>query len=168
MDLVVRGADHEQVNAWLVAGEIALALGVFWSPPLNALKCPLLREDLVLLVRPGHPLLEGELTPERLASFPAVLVAPGGTPRGVADAAVPHFLLAPHLVQGSDLTVIFPRGLALAAGVPLGLEILPLPLDIGPFDVEMMWLARTDADPALAWLRARIIEVARARSEVAG
>lgn len=176
IDLVVRGADHEQVNAWLQSGEIALALGVFWSPPPHALKRPLLTEDFVLLVRPGHPLCAGELTPERLARFPAVLVAPGGTLRGVADdalaalnlhrrvaVAVPHFLLAPYLVRGSDLTAIFPRSLALAAGVPLGLAILPLPLDVGPFTISMMWLPRTDADPALAWLRARIEEVVRAR-----
>ncbi len=176
IDLVVRGADHEQVNAWLQAGEIALALGVFWNPPPNALKRPLLREDFVLLVRPGHPLTEGEITPERLAAFPAVLVAPGGVPRGFADTAlaalnlrrrvavaVPHFLLAPHLVRDSDLTVIFPRSLALAAGAPLGLSILPLPLDFGAATVSLMWLTRTDADPALAWLRGRIEEVVRAR-----
>jgi DNA-binding transcriptional LysR family regulator len=176
IDLVVRTADHDQVNAWLQSGEVALALGVFWAPPPNALKRPLLMEEFVLLVRPGHPLQEGELTPERLAAFPAILVAPGGSPRGIADAAlaaldlrrrvavaVPHFLLAPHLVRDSDLTVVFPRSLAVAAGAPLGLTILPLPLDIGPFMVEMMWLTRTDADPALAWLRARIAEVAERR-----
>jgi DNA-binding transcriptional LysR family regulator len=29
IDLVVRTADHDQVNAWLQSGEVALALGVF-------------------------------------------------------------------------------------------------------------------------------------------
>jgi DNA-binding transcriptional LysR family regulator len=59
--------------------------------------------------------------------------------------------------------VIFPRSLALAAGVPLGLSILPLPLDFGAATVSLMWLTRTDADPALAWLRGRIEEVVRVR-----
>jgi DNA-binding transcriptional LysR family regulator len=175
IDLVVRSGDRDQVLLWLREGVVDMALGVFPEPPAGALVEPLLREDFVLLLRPGHPLLEGELTPERLVAYPAVLVSPRGDPRGVADDAlealglrrrvavtVAHFLLAPHLLRGSDLTLVFPRTLAAGTGEALGLELRPLPLDVPPFTVQLLWLARTDRDPALAWLRGLVAQAAAA------
>ena len=160
IDLVVRTADHDQVNAWLQSGEVALA----WAsgPAAQRPEAPAADGGFVLLVRPGHP-LQGELTPERLAAFPAVLVAPGGGPRGIADAASPPWISAAAWPSRSSASlartwsatataVVFPRSLAVAAGAPLGRTILPLPLDIGPFMVEMMWLHARPPTPALAWL----------------
>jgi DNA-binding transcriptional LysR family regulator len=71
-------------------------------------------------------------------------------------ATVPHFLLAPHLLRGTDLTLIFPRRLAAVVGGPFGLEVRPLPLAIPPFTAQMLWPVRRDRDPALAWLRERV------------
>ena len=169
IDLVVRSGDREQVLAWLRAGEVQLAFGVFPNPPADTLVEPLMEEAFVLLVRAGHPLLDGELTPERLVEYPALLVSPRGDARGVADealaalglrrrvaATVAHFLLAPHLLRGTDLTLIFPRRLAALVGTACGLEVRPLPLAIPPFTAQMLWPARRDRDPALAWLRGLI------------
>jgi DNA-binding transcriptional LysR family regulator len=88
VDLVVRSGDREQMLAWLRADEVQLAFGVFPVPPAGTLVEPLLEEALVLLVRSGHPLLDGELTPARLVEYPALLVSPRGDARGVADDAL--------------------------------------------------------------------------------
>ena len=97
----------------------ALALGVLKALPRDIAFEHLFEERFVLVVRNDHPLLDGELTLERLAGFPAVLVAPtGDSRRGYVDSllaarglqrrvavTVPQFLLAPHLVTDSDLTL---------------------------------------------------------------
>ena len=36
----------------------------------------------------------------------------------------------------------------------------PLPVDIGPLTVDMVWLARRDADPTHQWLREQLQQVA--------
>jgi DNA-binding transcriptional LysR family regulator len=169
IDLVVRSGDRDLVIEWLREGAIDLTLGVFPVVPGDCLTAPLFTESFELLLRPGHPLLEGELTPARLAEFPAILVSPRGDPRGIVDAAlaelglrrrvavtVAHFLLAPHLLLDSDLTLVFPRSLAAAIAAPYWLVTRPLPLDLPHFTVEILWLRRNDAHPALTWLRGLI------------
>jgi DNA-binding transcriptional LysR family regulator len=133
----------------------------------------LFRDSFELLLRPGHPLLDGELTPQRLAGFPAILVSPTGDPRGVVDGAlarlglarrvavtVPHFLMAPHLIRASDLTLVFPRRLVAVIAQPFGLITRPLPLALPEFVAKAVWLKRNDAHPPLLWLRRLIRDVA--------
>jgi DNA-binding transcriptional LysR family regulator len=128
----------------------------------------------VLVVRQGHPLLEGALTLERLAGFPAVLVAPqGDSRRGYLDSllaarglqrriavTVPQFLLAPHLLLETDLTLVLPRRVAEVGARPLGLALRDLPEEAAAFHASMAWHRRLDNDPALVWLRALIGEAA--------
>jgi DNA-binding transcriptional LysR family regulator len=43
----------------------------------------------------------------------------------------------------------------------LGLRVLPPPLEVPGFSMAMLWHERSHADPAHAWLRRRIAEVAK-------
>src|SRR5918998_1204071 len=45
-------------------------------------------EAFCTLMRPGHPLAEGELTPERFVSAPHVLHSPNGSRDGALDAVL--------------------------------------------------------------------------------
>jgi DNA-binding transcriptional LysR family regulator len=66
---------------------------------------------------------------------------------------VPQFLLAPHLVTDSDLTLVLPRRVAEVGARPLGLAVRDLPEGISSFNASMVWHRRLDNDPALVWLR---------------
>ena len=73
---------------------------------------------------------------------------------------VESFLLAPFLLQGTDLvTLVLER-----AGPHLertaAVRLLEPPLDLPPITEMLWWHPRHTADPAHAWLRARIAEIA--------
>jgi LysR family cys regulon transcriptional activator len=59
------------------------------------------------VVPPGHPLLDGPLTLQRLAQFPIVTYEPGYTGRSHIDEAFAAARLAPHIVLSAmDADVI--------------------------------------------------------------
>jgi DNA-binding transcriptional LysR family regulator len=60
----------------------------------------------------------------------------------------------------SDLLAVLPASFV-AASAPGEVVAKPLPVEIGPLTVDMVWLARRDADPAHQWLRDRIAGAAR-------
>jgi DNA-binding transcriptional LysR family regulator len=103
-----------------------------------------------------------------------VLVAPGGTPRGLVDEllekrglsrrvmlALPHFLVAPHFVAESDLLLTLAERVARRYAPLLDLEVHPLPLPLAGFSVHALFHARTQADPAHRYLRKLLLDVAR-------
>lgn len=166
IDLHVHSGDRRQIETLLRDGEVDFALGPFggargrWDVEL------LYEEGFSLVVRPDHPLLDGEVTPERMVRYPAVLVSPGGSRRGIVDEAlaelglrrrvavvVSHFLLAPHLLPGSDLVLLLATRVAELAARPLGLAVCPPPLGLGHYGAVAAWPA-DNANPArLAWIR---------------
>jgi DNA-binding transcriptional LysR family regulator len=166
IDLIVRAGEWAQMLAWLDEDAIDLAIGVFRDPPPQLSGEDLFAERYVLVLRAGHPLLDGEPTPARLAGYPAVLVSPRGDPHGIGDAAlaqlglrrrvavtVSHFLLAAFLLRDSDLTLIYPEWLARLVAPPLGLVMQPPPLDLPSFTSRMLWPRRHHRDPPSLWLR---------------
>ncbi|MGW5101077.1 LysR family transcriptional regulator [Streptomyces sp. NPDC004100] len=126
-----------------------------------------LHEDRMLgVVRAGHPLLEGELTPERFATESGHLsVSRRGRLRGPIDDELAALGLERHVVgsvgtypaslfvlRESDLIGLVSEG-ARALAEALGLVVFPVPLPLPPLPVGIAWHPRHDADPAHAWLR---------------
>lgn len=134
----------------------------------------LYRERLVCLVRKDHPQVKKRLHLAAWTSMRHVLVAPNGTPGGVVDAAltelgarrrvavaVPHFLLAPHVVAESDLIVTVGERVAAAFAQLLPLRVVEPPVKLPTFDLRMYWHERLHRDPAQQWFR----EVVRRSAE---
>lgn len=139
-----------------------------------------LYEDRMLgVVRAGHPLLEGELTPERFASEAGHLsVSRRGRLRGPIDDALAALGLVRQVVgsvgtypaslfvlRDTDLVGIVSRGSRPLAET-LGLVTFPIPLPLPPLEVGLAWHPRHDADPAHAWLRATVKELMAERIAV--
>ena len=118
------------------------------------------------------------MTLEKYLELAHVLVTPRGGRTGIVDDAlvkigrtrrvavtVPHFLVAPFLVERSDLVVTLPSriGHALAPAVKLRALPPPLELDVPGFDIRLVWHARDHVDRAHAWLRALITTVTKVR-----
>ncbi len=174
------GHSHgDEVHDRLRSGELDLALGVArkeQSPGIQS--APLLEERFVCVVREGHPLLRGALTVARFVAARHAFIAPRGRPGGAVDdalaalghkrrvaLAVPHFLVAPHVIARTDLVLTVAERIALAFAALLPLRVLPPPVTLPGFTLSLIWHERNEVDPAQAWLRSRISEVAAGLAE---
>ncbi len=86
------------------------------------------------------------------------VLAEKGFKRKVA-VTVGHFLMAPLLVDSSDLVATEPRRLFGPLANRLPLRLFPPPIAIPSFRVVQTWHARHDNDPGHQWLRRVIREV---------
>jgi DNA-binding transcriptional LysR family regulator len=68
---------------------------------------------------------------------------------------VNQYHTAGRVLLRSDLLAVLPASFV-AASAPGPVEVRPLPVEIGPLTVDMVWLARREADPAHRWLRERV------------
>jgi DNA-binding transcriptional LysR family regulator len=134
-----------------------------------------LREErLVCLVRAGRTDLKEPLTLEQFCALSHVLIAPRGG-KGIVDrrlaerglvrrvaVQVPHFLVAPFLVAGSDLVLTVAESVARTFLPLLPLRVLEPPLELPPAAYWQVWHERSHRDAAHAWLRGQIAEAVQA------
>ncbi|WP_374122122.1 LysR family transcriptional regulator [Frankia sp. AiPa1] len=126
----------------------------------------------VLVVRAGHPLTEGPLTPARLADARHVVATRRGRFQGPLDealaahgvrrtvaAAVPSHTVALSLVAQSDLVGLAPHRLGRVGLASIGLVALDLDLDLPRLRICLAWHPRHDTDAPHRWLRAHIRNV---------
>ncbi|GGO35933.1 LysR family transcriptional regulator [Streptomyces lasiicapitis] len=135
---------------------------------------PLFDDVMVGVVRPGHPLLQGELTPKRFAAADHLTVSRKGRMAGPIDAALAEQGLRRRVVGNvstypSALFILLRTDLvglsmtwARPLTEPLGLVTFPIPLELPPLRIAMAWHPRHDADPAHAWLRGCVRELVAA------
>jgi DNA-binding transcriptional LysR family regulator len=124
----------------------------------------LFRDRFIGVVRMGHPLSRGKITPVRYAAGRHILVSRQGLDKGPIDEA-----LAPLGLEREIVTIVggFASALALArasdliASVPerhtgnlrAGMHSFSLPVPAPEVTVSLLWHPRLDADPAHRWLR---------------
>ena len=70
------------------------------------------------------------------------------------------FLLAPFLLQGTDLVAVVPERAASHLRRTADVRFLEPPMALPPITEMLWWNPRRTMDPAHAWLRARIAEIA--------
>jgi DNA-binding transcriptional LysR family regulator len=140
----------------------------------------LFRDRFMGVVRAGHPLLTGPVTPERYAACKHVVASRKETFTGPVDGAleefglkreivavVPGFPDALRIARQSDLVALAPHsclGSALMRVGPLTEELVSfkLPVRTPEIMISAMWHPRMDADPAHRWLRDTVMAVCRA------
>lgn len=128
-------------------------------------------DEMLGVVRPGHPLLQGELTAKRFAAADHLTVSRKGRMAGPVDAALAELGLRRRVVGNvstypSSLFILLRSdlvGLSMSWARPLldplGLVTFPVPLELPPLRIGMAWHPRHDADPAHAWLRGCVREL---------
>jgi len=158
-------------SAPLRDGTVDLETGVVGKTTGPEVRTQALFQDRFIgVVRLGHPLCQGEITPARYAAGQHILVSRRGLDRGVIDEAleplglerrvatiVDGFATALALVRTSDLIVGVPE--RHTANLRAGLHSFPLPVPSPPITVSMLWHPRLDADPAHRWLRRCVRDV---------
>lgn len=124
----------------------------------------LFRDRYVGVVRMGHPLTKGKITPSRYAAGKHIHVSREGFDRGPIDESLKPFGLEREIatiVGGFATALALARGSDLIASVPerhtgtlrAGMHSFSLPVAIPEFTVSLLWHPRQDADPAHRWLR---------------
>ena len=132
----------------------------------------LFRDRFIGVVRAGHPLSQGEVTPARYAAGGHIYVSRRGLDKGPIDEALKSLGLAREvmtIVAGFSTALALARATELIVSVPerhtaslrAGMHSFPLPLTLPAFTVAMLWHPRMDADPAHRWLRACLRDVCK-------
>ncbi|WP_180683845.1 LysR family transcriptional regulator [Tepidicella baoligensis] len=122
--------------------------------------------EYVLVMRQGHPLAEGPLTLDDYCAARHLLVSFSGRPWGFVDEAlaaksrrrrvvltVNQFFTAGQVVATSDLLTVLPRHFVGMTGQEHALVHRPLPLDMPPVHVDMLWHRQAQSSGAQRWLR---------------
>jgi DNA-binding transcriptional LysR family regulator len=152
-------------------GTVDLETGVVGKTASPELRTQgLFRDRFIGVVRPGHALCEGEITPARYSAGSHISVSRRGLERGPIDEAleplglerqivtiVSGFSTALALVRSSDLIASVPE--RHTANLRTGMYSFELPLSSPQFTVAMLWHPRLDADPVHRWLRGCLREV---------
>jgi DNA-binding transcriptional LysR family regulator len=124
----------------------------------------LFRDRFIGVVRVGHALSQGEITPARYAAGRHIGISRRGLDKGPIDEAMKSFGLEREIVAivgGFSTALALARASDLIASVPerhtgnlrAGMHSFPLPVSTPKITVSMLWHPRMDADPAHRWLR---------------
>jgi DNA-binding transcriptional LysR family regulator len=89
-----------------------------------------------------------------------VALAKRGLSREIG-ARVSHFLMVPRLIAETDFVAAISRRAAEPFVKTFGLRVHPPPIPLPVGKIGQVWHARLAADPAAAWLRETIADVAR-------
>lgn len=154
-------------------GTVDLEIGVISGDGGELRAQTLYRDTYVGIARPGHPLLDQPVTPERLCAWGHVVFARRRGRSGPADDAlaerglsrrvsviVPGFPAVIAVVSASDLLGLVPRSACLALpGYKTVLFDLPIPMP--ELIISQIWHPRMDADAGHRWLRQVVFETFR-------
>jgi DNA-binding transcriptional LysR family regulator len=133
----------------------------------------LLRDRFIGVVRTGHALSRGKITPSRYARGGHIFVSRRGLDTGPIDEALKPFGLKREIatIVGDFSTALaLARASDLIASVPerqtgklrAGMHSFPLPIQAPEVTISLLWHPRLDADPAHRWLRGCVRDACRA------
>jgi len=146
-------------------GTVDLETGVIDDETGPELRAKTLFEDhLVGVVRAGHALARGKVTPARYAACGHIAVSRRLLERGPIDVALQALGLQRRIavvVGGFATAIAVARRSELLATVPFrhsgalldGVLTFPLPVELPTIKVSLLWHPRLDGDAAHRWLR---------------
>jgi DNA-binding transcriptional LysR family regulator len=160
-------------------GEVDLEIGVLGASAPEVRTRFLFRDAFIGVVRIGHPLLKGRMTPARYAACRHVVASRKGTFKGPVDdalealglrreivAVVTGFPHAMRIARDTDLVALVPcsgfSGPTRVGSALQGVVGFDLPVRTPSIAVSAMWHPRMDADPAHKWLRDSVLAVCQA------
>lgn len=130
----------------------------------------LFRDRFIGVVRSGHPLCDGEITPALFAAGRHIGLSRRGVPHGPVDDALAALGLQRKVVTsvgGFSTAVALARASDLIASVPErhtgklrdGMYSFALPFPAPEITVSLFWHPRLHADPVHRWLRGVMVDV---------
>jgi DNA-binding transcriptional LysR family regulator len=173
-----------EVDMAIVPREEAQSSGPSAPAEGGLVRRTLFRDRLVCLIRGEHPLLVGKpgrrtrktrsLSLDDYVRLSHLLISPSGEGPGPVDRAlaerglarrvalrIPHFYSALAIIARSDLVLTAPTALARLAPRKPSVVTLSPPLRLPGHSINLVWHERFSKDPAHAWLRELLVDVAR-------
>jgi len=165
---------NDLADTGVSSGTTAMVLGRIIDPPDNLVVQHLMDDGLACVVRRDHPDVGDSLSRDLYESLKHVNVLPPGRIRaGVFQAlgqqnlkrevavSVTHFLAVPEMIAVTDYCATLPRLICRSLERDPRLKVIPAPVDLGTFPVEMAWHVRYRHDPAHRWLRSLVSDLAK-------
>ena len=160
----------------LASGDLDQVIGNWHTPPNTLHLHPLCTDELVCLVRQGHPIGPGEMTAAAYAGTSHLAVATRNlagqgtidvelTRAGLSREAttqIPYFGMAPYVLVRSNLVFTTTRAFASHYAALLPLRVEPLPVEARMLRYYQLWHERAHRDLGSRWLRGIVADVARA------
>jgi DNA-binding transcriptional LysR family regulator len=158
-------------SAPLRDGTVDLETGVIektTGPELRAQA--LFRDRFIGVVRIGHSLCQGEITPARYAMSEHICISRQDSDKRPIDEALEQIGLERKIVtivDGFSTALALARATNLIASVPerhtgilrTGMHSFPLPVSTPEFTISLLWHPRMDNDQAHRWLRGCVREI---------
>lgn len=155
----------------LANGEIDIAIGYFPAMEKDAyFRQALFTHTYACIVRRGHPIVAQGLSRAAFqAAGHAVLAIPARSTilleaalerheiRRRVVVSTPNLLSLPATIANTDLIATMPLPAAIGFARSGDVEVLPLPFDPPSVTIYQYWHRRTQREPSLKWLRARIM-----------
>lgn len=168
------GPDYDYARA-LENGELDVVIGNWPQPPENLRIAPLFDDEVVCIMRKGHPLAGRKLsTHEYLAAEHLVPTPYAVGQRGVIDlhlarermkrnvvAYVPYFGLVPYLLLETDMVFSSPRIFAEHCARMMPLAVSEAPIEFPKMSFYLLWHDRSHYEEECRWFREQIISVVR-------
>jgi DNA-binding transcriptional LysR family regulator len=160
----------------LKSGDIDLVIDNSPSPPESLRLAPLYNDDVVLMMRRGHPAaawgrpdLEAYLSLKHLAPHPSSLREAGpidgelarGGYRRIVYATVPEFNLVPYVLLETDLVFTTGRRFAEHHARHVPIDVTPAPTFFPAMRFHQLWHDRAHFSPAIRWLRSVVTQAVR-------
>jgi DNA-binding transcriptional LysR family regulator len=162
----------DAVSAAMRSGKIDLALGYVPGLDEQCVSRTLFVDEHVCVVRAGHPLRKQKPTKEDLANLRYVYASTNATGHRMVEQwleelnlrrdivlRLPHFVVAPEIVQHTDLAVIFPRSIAQRFNRHKQFRIMPLPFALPPIEIQVHSHSQFSADAGIAWLQDALFDM---------
>lgn len=178
LDIIAPGT---KVIEALEKGDADAMVGLIDEAPAGIHRRRLFDEDLMTLLRAGHPASAGTLSLDRFLALEHIVVAVTGVGAAPVDEVlarlgrtrrvklrVPNFFAAAEIAAHSDLVVTLPSSLARHAATMQRFVVLPPPLDLGRFTMSLAWHARHQTAHRHIWLRRAIVSAAMELTAVVG
>jgi DNA-binding transcriptional LysR family regulator len=174
LDVHFRSDALAQNFAEVASGRIELTVAPMIQGPPGMVRQRLYDDHNVCVLREGNPALK-RFTVERFAALPHVQVSARGLGPDFVDQAlkkqklarrivlrVPHFATAPHLVTTTDAVAVVPHRIAQSWHKGSGVTFVEAPLPLPAFSMCQYFPELLRNDPAHAWFRRLVHEVAQA------
>ncbi|MET7016198.1 LysR family transcriptional regulator, partial [Uliginosibacterium flavum] len=174
--IIFHSFSPEQDFAGLLAdGALDVVIGNWPHPPEQLRLSPLFEDEVVCMMREGHPLAGRPLTMKHYLDAEHLAPTPYAVgQRGVVDlhlarerlkrnvvAWVPYFSLAPYMLMESDMLFTCPRAFAEHFARLLPVSLARSPIEYPPMAFYLLWHDRAHYADDCRWFREQIIAVAR-------
>lgn len=175
--VLLEGDDLHMAVGYFPAVIAAITLGEMQEDTSDTFgHAPVYSGRYVCVMRQDHPLAGAPISLDAYCGARHLLVSFSGRPFGFVDEAlavikrsrrivltVNQFFTAAQVVANSDLLTILPRDFIPSTGIADKLAWQPLPVQVPPLQVDMLWHRRKQTAPAHAWLRSAVARLAQDR-----